>query len=75
MNFTRERSLGSRSTRSSIIGSDSVRDNRRQMDVFSILDRVMRINRDDWRRFSPTDRLDEIQTILWGRRLGGRTNA
>lgn len=36
-----------------------------QTDIFSILGRVMRINRDDGRRFTRTDRLDEIQEILW----------
>lgn len=34
-------------------------------DVFSILDQIMRLNRDDGRRFKRTDRLDEIQRLLW----------
>jgi hypothetical protein len=35
------------------------------MMFFSILDRVMRLNRDNGRLFTRTDRLDEIQRILW----------
>ncbi len=39
-----------------------------QTDVIPILDRVMLINRDDGRRFTRTDRLDEILRLLWNSR-------
>ena len=34
-------------------------------DLFTILGRVMRICRDNGRRFTDTGRLDEIQRLLW----------
>ena len=34
-------------------------------DVFFVLERVMRLCRDNGRRFTRTDRLDEIQRLLW----------
>lgn len=36
-----------------------------QNDIFTILDQVMRLNRDNGKRFMRTDRLDEIQRLLW----------
>lgn len=40
-----------------------------ETDLFGILNRIMRLNRDDGRRFMRTDRLDEIQRLLWYRRV------
>ena len=37
-------------------------------DVFDILGRIMRLNRDNGERFTRTDRLDEIQRLLWDSR-------
>lgn len=37
-------------------------------DVFNILDRIMRLNRDNGKWFTQTDRLDEIQRLLWDSR-------
>ena len=37
-------------------------------DIFTILDQIMRLNRDDGQRFTKTDRLDEIQRLLWDSR-------
>ena len=34
-------------------------------DVFPLLERVMRLCRDNGQRFTRTDRLDEIQRLLW----------
>ena len=39
-----------------------------QTDIFSILHQIMRLNRDDGRRFTRADRLDEIQRLLWDSR-------
>ena len=39
-----------------------------ETDVFDILGRIMRLNRDNGERFTRTDRLDEIQRLLWDSR-------